>query len=87
MSKQFIALFREPDGRADTPTEEQLKQHREQWRQWFQKYGASGNITGGSSLTLEGNIILQNGKVKNDIYKNGREIVGGFILLNAKSFE
>jgi len=86
--KKFIVLFREPDGRKDQHTEEEVTLHRSNWAAWWNKWQAAGNLSGGSSLTLEGKMIRGNDKqVADTIHYTGTEIIGGFLLLNAPSLD
>jgi len=86
--KRFIILVREPDGRTDDHTEEELKAHRANWNKWFEKYGKSGNFSGGSALSLNGKIIIgPDAKVVDDIHKVGTEIVGGYLLIQAENLD
>ena len=86
--KRFIILVREPDGRQDDHTEEQIKAHRANWNKWFEKYGKSGNFLGGSALSLNGKIITGPGaKVVDEIHKVGTEIVGGYLLITAEDLD
>ncbi|HEY9004046.1 MAG TPA: YciI family protein [Mucilaginibacter sp.] len=83
--KDFIVLVREPDGRADEHTAEELKLHREKWDNWFAKYSKSGHFKGGSALSLNGKIIKGvDATVINDIHKIDSEIIGGYLLLKAE---
>jgi len=85
---RFIILVREPDGRADTPTEEENKAHRANWNQWFEKYGKSGNFQGGSALSLNGKLIKgPDAVVVDDIHRVGTEIVGGYLLIQAENLD
>ncbi|MES2134597.1 MAG: hypothetical protein V4506_19780 [Bacteroidota bacterium] len=85
--KKFIVLFREPDGRTITHSDSEIKVHQENWKNWFSTWGQKGKLGGGSGLTLNGRIIKGDGNiVTNDIHKNGTEIVGGYLLLNAIDF-
>ncbi|MBZ4187278.1 hypothetical protein [Niabella beijingensis] len=84
--KKFIALFREPDGRQEPHDEAAIKQHRQNWAAWMERW--SGQISGGSGLTLNGRILkdLETAPAA-DIYKNGTEIVGGFLLITAADLD
>jgi hypothetical protein len=85
---KYIILVREPDGRANQPTEEQQKTHRANWNKWFEKYGKSGNFLGGSALSLNGKMIKgHDAKVVDDIHKVDTEIVGGYLLIQADSLD
>ena len=85
---KYIILVREPDGRADQPTEEQNKAHRANWNIWFEKYGIAGNLLGGSALSLNGKMIKgPDAAIVDDIHKVGTEIVGGYILIQADDLD
>jgi hypothetical protein len=85
---KYIILVREPDGRADKPTEEQQNTHRANWNKWFEKYGKTGNFLGGSALSLNGKMIKGPGaEIVNDIHKVGTEVVGGYLLIQADDLD
>ncbi|MEJ7683371.1 MAG: hypothetical protein WKG06_37035 [Segetibacter sp.] len=82
--KKFIVLFREPDGRTIKHSEEETTLHQDNWKNWLSLWSQKGKLSGGSSLTLEGRLIKGKEDILTDeIHKNGIEIVGGFLLLNA----
>lgn len=86
--KRFIILVREPDGRADQPTEQEAKAHRDNWNKWFAKYGPSGKFSGGSALSLNGKMIKgPDAQVINEIHKTGIEIIGGYLLIQAETLD
>src|ERR1700759_3415145 len=86
--EQFIAILREPDGRADEHAEQDMKEHREKWNNWFAKYAKAGNLLGGNALTLNGKMVKgDEAKVIPDIHKVGTEIVGGYLLLQAADLD
>ena len=86
--KRFIILVREPDGRQDYHTEDEIKTHRANWNKWFEKYGKSGSFSGGSSLSLNGKLIKgREATVLDEIHKVGTEIVGGYLLISAKDLD
>lgn len=82
--KKYIVIFREADGRENEHSNDAIKQHQENWKNWFSIWGQKGNLSGGSGLTLDGKMIKGKGDIViNDIHKTGTEIVGGYLLLNA----
>ncbi|WPU96286.1 YciI family protein [Mucilaginibacter sabulilitoris] len=86
--KNYIVLFREPDGRLDDHTEEEISVHRKNWTTWLNKWGSAGNLAGGNSLTLEGRLITGDGTViTKGMHQVGEEIVGGFLLLKADDLD
>lgn len=85
--KNYIVLFREPDGRTLPHSEEDISRHQQNWKSWFGEWGAKGKIAGGSGLSLQGKMIKGEGQVSEGIHRVGAEIVGGFLLLKAESLE
>lgn len=84
----FLVLCREPDGRTDTHTPEDIAQHRLNWKNWMDKLIAGKNWGGGQPLTLTGKVIKDfDRKVTNGLYAIGTEIVGGYFLLHAAGLE
>jgi hypothetical protein len=81
--KDFIVLFREPDGRTDVHSEEDNVHHQSKVKSWMGELVKSGNLSGGRALTLKGTVVETNGIVRDDIYKVGKEIVGGYLLLKS----
>ncbi len=85
---KFLVLFREPDGRKDLHSEAETKKHAKNWAEWLSTHGKAGNLAGGSSLSLEGMLVIGcDAIVHNGIHRYGEEIVGGFLLLTAKNLE
>lgn len=86
--KNYIVLFREPDGRALPHSEEEISRHRQNWQAWMEKWGVAGNLAGGSGLTLEGRIIRgADTPASKGLHSVGTEVVGGFLLLKADSLD
>ncbi len=48
--KNFIVLFREPDGRTQKQTKDDIESHQLNWKSWLEKWGNEGKQTGGTSL-------------------------------------
>ncbi|HWB24991.1 MAG TPA: hypothetical protein VG738_05905 [Chitinophagaceae bacterium] len=79
--KQFLVLFREPDGRKDEHTAEDIQQHREHWNAWMTKIIAGNILLGGAPLTLNG-AVIKDGMVFNGPYtRSDDEIAGGYLLI------
>ncbi|MEE1944460.1 YciI family protein [Pedobacter sp. KR3-3] len=84
----FIVIFREPDGRTLPHTEEEISQHQQNWKNWFEKWGKTGNLQGGSGLSLNGKLIHgADREITDQIHRVGTEIVGGFLLLQADDLD
>ena len=86
--KNYLILFREPDGRLNEHPVEELKLHREHWNKWLNQLKTEGRLMGGNSLTLEGRLITGDGTtITPTIHKAGTEIVGGFLLITAGNLD
>src|SRR6478736_4266037 len=85
--KDFLILFREPNCRMDVHSDEDNRVHQQRVKGWMNPLIASGNLSGGRALTLNGRVIDTKGEVQNDIYKVGREIVGGYMLLKSNDLD
>jgi hypothetical protein len=83
----YIVLFREPDGREEPHSAEEISRHRASWKLWFEEWTEKGRIAGGAGLSLDGRILFGNEDVIDGIHRNGKEIVGGFLLLRAGSLD
>jgi len=60
--KDFLVLFREPDGRKEVPSAEFQASHERHWKAWIGKMSESGKLAGGNSLTLNGSVVKNAGK-------------------------
>ena len=81
--KDFMVIFREPDGRMDVHSTEDNVHHQAKVKSWMESIAKNGNLSGGRALTLNGTVIDTEGNVRDDIYKVGKEIVGGYLLLKS----
>ncbi|MBS1602516.1 MAG: hypothetical protein JST42_07595 [Bacteroidetes bacterium] len=84
--KDYLVLFREPDGRMQPHSETDIMRHQQNWKAWMTKWGGNGSLSGGNGLTLEGRLIKE-GRVSDGIHRVGTEIVGGFLLIKAASMD
>jgi len=86
--KEFLLLFRgdQPNREAaDSP--ERMQQNMMKWKTWMDEMASKGKLNGGQPLTTEGKTI--NGKSKKVLdgpFAEGKEIVGGYLLIKANDF-
>ena len=85
--KDFLILFREPDGRMNKHSDDDNRDHQAKVKTWIEFISNNGNFSGGRALSLNGKVIDTKGQVQNDIYKVGTEIVGGYILLKSNDLD
>jgi hypothetical protein len=79
---EFTFLFR---GRDTCASPEQKQKLLEQWLAWFKELGAKGHIKDpGSPLEPAGKVVKGQQKIVNDgPYAEAKDVVGGFILIEA----
>lgn len=84
---RYLVLFREPNGRMVDRPADQLRQHQQHWKTWMARWSESGHIAGGGGLTVDGRVVHSPESVTSGIHRNGAEIVGGYLLLQAENFD
>lgn len=86
--KEFLYLFRGGDAREVQQSPEQMQEHMQKWQQWMGQLGASGNFIDGKPLELGGKVLTGTAKsVTDGPFAEGKEIVGGYLLVKANSFD
>lgn len=84
--KEFLYLFRGGEaGRIDPQqSPEQWQQHMMKWKAWMDTLTQQGKMTGGQPLTTSGNVLAgKNKKLTDGPFMEGKEIVGGYLLVKA----
>ena len=81
--KKYLYVFRGgDDGYADQSPEE-MQAHMQRWGEWMSKVKAEGY-----PLQAEGKVVGPGGKVVTDgPFTEGKEIVGGYVHLDAKDLD
>lgn len=85
---QFLLLLRHPAS-GPGPTPEELQQIMARFAVWMQALGAKGIVAGTNGLEDNGAILRgpRGASVTDGPFAEAREIVGGYILINAGSLE
>ncbi len=87
MSK-YLFLFRGGDARMESLSPEETQEHMQKWGTWMQGLAEQGKLIDGLPLTKEGKVVEKAGGVIHDgPFTEGTEIVGGYLMVNADSFE
>ncbi|WP_128543761.1 YciI family protein [Larkinella soli] len=67
---------------------EQIQAEIEKWNQWIGGIAAQGKLIGTEALLPSGKVMTEGGKVVTDgPYTEGKEIVGGYLVMTAESFD
>ena len=83
--KEYLLLFRG----ADVPqSPEESQAHMQRWMQWMGDLGKEGKFVGAQPLNKTGKQITGKNKVVTDgPFMEGKEMVGGYLICKAASYE
>lgn len=86
--EKFLYLIRGGDARRAKASPEAMQEHMKKWGAWMQKLAKEGKVSGGEPLQKEGKVVTGVNAVTTDgPYAEGKEIVGGYLLINAKDLD
>ena len=84
--KDFMFIIRGGDDVAATKSPEEMQEHMQDWQKWMGGLAGKGNLVGGEPLQLEAISIVNGGnKVIDRPLAEGKELVGGYIVVKANS--
>jgi hypothetical protein len=87
MSK-FMFLIRGGGEAMTAMSPEEKEKHMELWKTWMSSLKDKGKLVDGLPLSDEGKRIVGRDKMVSDgPYAEGKEIVGGYIIVNAKDID
>ena len=85
---QYLYLFRGGDEGYAQQSPEEMQAHMAKWGEWMVKISQSDEPVPGLPLKNEGKVVTDWGKVVTDgPYPEGKEIVGGYVLVDAKDLD
>ncbi len=85
---EFLFLFRGGDAPMQNLSPEQSQAHMQKWFQWMGNLRDKGTFVGAQPLNKEGKLVKGSKKVVTDgPYTEGKEIVGGYLICKADSFD
>lgn len=88
--KEYLLLFRGGDARRidSQQSPEAWQAHMQKWMLWMQSLTEQGKFSGAQPLTNEGKVVSGGGNTVIDgPYMEGKEIVGGYLICKADSFD
>ena len=81
---EFLYLFRNDHG-ATRPSAEAMEAQMKRWQSWMGKLSEEGKLKDwGAPLHNEGKIVATGGVVTDGPYTDGKEIIGGYLIVKAK---
>ncbi|MEZ4444245.1 MAG: YciI family protein [Polyangiaceae bacterium] len=82
---KYLFLYWNPPAPDRQPSPEEMQQMLEQWQSWKEKFKKQV-VDMGDGLDHDGR-VLKDGKVTDGPYAEAKEIVGGFSIIEAESFD
>lgn len=71
-----------------TPSPEEMQASMTQWMAWIDKLAQDGRYVSGEPLMAGGKLIKGNAKgVTDGPYAEGKEVVGGYFIVNAENYD
>ncbi|NJO25071.1 MAG: hypothetical protein HC867_03670 [Bacteroidia bacterium] len=83
---EYLLIFRGGDARRieQQKDPEQWQAHMLKWKTWMEGLGKDGKFVAGQPLNQEGSVITGTNKVVTDgPFTEGKEIVGGYLIIKA----
>lgn len=86
--KDYMYIIRGGDDLEATKSPEEMQEHMQQWQVWMEGIAAKGQLIGGEPLMIEGKALINGGKeVIDRPLVEGKEMVGGYILVKAETLD
>ena len=83
--KEFLLLFRGGDAERKQMSPEQKQEQMKRWQDWIVSIVQKDQFIGGQPLAKEGKVLKGvSKKVTDGPFIEGKEIVGGYVLIKAK---
>lgn len=85
--KEFLMIFRSEQMDYSKLSPEQTQAILKQWQDWMGGIAAKGNFGGTNRLFPEGKTIKPNKVVSDGPYMEGKELIGGYLIVKADSID
>lgn len=86
--KEYLLLFRGGDGRMLQQSPDEWQAHMSRWMEWMGGLQKEETLLGGQPLVPEGKQVQGTNKVVTDgPFTEGKEYVGGYLLIKAADVE
>ena len=85
---KYLYLFRGGEANMAELSPEETQEHMQKWGAWMQGLAENGKLIDGLPLNKSGKVVEKAGELIHDgPYTEVAEMVGGYMLINAESFE
>jgi hypothetical protein len=86
--EQFMLIFQGPVSGSEMPSAAEMQDNMALWLAWVDKLAKAGKYVGGEPLLPGGKLISGSHKnVTDGPYTEGKEIVGGYFIVNAADMD
>lgn len=86
--KEYLFLFRGGDGKTLQQSPEKWQAHMQKWMQWMGDLAQKQKFLGAQPLSISGKQVIGNKKVVTDgPFMEGKEMVGGYLMCKADTYE
>ncbi|MBS2017724.1 MAG: hypothetical protein JST00_32905 [Deltaproteobacteria bacterium] len=82
---KYLFLYRNPPGPERQPSPAEMQEMLKQWGAWKEKFKA--HVLDMGDGLKPGGKLLADGKVTDGPFTEGKEIIGGFSIVQAESYE
>ncbi len=85
---KYMYLFRGGDAERAASSPEEMQVHMEKWKNWMGALAGKEQLVDGLPLSREGKRVVGTDAVVHDgPFAEGKEIVGGYLIVNAESID
>ena len=85
---EFLLLFRGGDAKELQQSPEVWQAHMQKWMKWMGDLSSQGKFVGAQPLKAEGRVVTGSSKTVTDgPFAEGKELVGGYLICKADSYE
>lgn len=82
---KYLFIYRNPPGPERQPSPAEMQQMFEAWKNWTTQF--KDNIVSVGDGLKHGGKLLKNGKLSDAPFAESKEIIGGFSIVQAESYE
>ncbi len=83
---KFLLVYRDSTEPSSQPSPEEMQGFLAMWGEWFKQFGPK-ILDGGDALLPTGRVIKPDGEIANGPYVEAKEMVGGFSVIDAETYE
>ncbi len=83
---KYMLIYRDSTDPKAQPSPEEMQEFLKLWGVWFEKFGPQ-IVDGGDGLLPTGRVLKGNGVVSDGPYVEAKEMIGGYSVIEAASYE